>query len=380
MPTKKIESTQQPELDREKCSADVRLDSEGCESSRYSRRCYLTSIPGSIASISRLREAVRQLVGDFRDRNWRCGKRIRPMVTSDARGFTLIELVAALSIVAILIALSLPAIGRVRETSRRTTCDDHLRQLALAMHLHAGVFGFMPSNGGYIAGRANPLPAGLSVQPETLELSTGDIHLWGVGNPQLAGREQAGSWLYAILPFIEQQNAWQQVATQTRPSQVACPSRSGREPSRAFNDASGRYRGGDLVWAKTDYAANGYLIQKRPEICRFNKIADGLSSTVLLGEKSHDPMIQTPPSWIYDEPFWLGGSRGTTRKGAEISIDGQSENFRIGWGSAHGESLSMAGADGSVHHVAYETDVRVIEQLLDPNDSSQESTATIRWP
>lgn len=48
------------------------------------------------------------------------------------RAFTLVELLVVISIVALLAAVMLPVLGRVREGGRRTTCASNLRQLGLA--------------------------------------------------------------------------------------------------------------------------------------------------------------------------------------------------------------------------------------------------------
>ncbi len=52
-------------------------------------------------------------------------------------GFTLVELLAVISIVAILAALLLPALARARESSRRSACGNNLRQVNLAIRLYA---------------------------------------------------------------------------------------------------------------------------------------------------------------------------------------------------------------------------------------------------
>src|SRR3954468_9910193 len=61
----------------------------------------------------------------------------RMSIVRDPRAFTLVELLIVIGIIALLIALLLPTLGRAREAANRTACAANLRNLGSASHLFA---------------------------------------------------------------------------------------------------------------------------------------------------------------------------------------------------------------------------------------------------
>lgn len=98
-------------------------------------------------------------------------------------GFTLLELLVVIATIAILIALLVPAVQRVREAAARTQCANNLKQIALASHNCNDAFKVLPPAQGWFPGSAP------------------------------AGQAGWGGVFFHLLPFLEQQNLYQSTLT-----------------------------------------------------------------------------------------------------------------------------------------------------------------------
>jgi len=81
---------------------------------------------------------------------------VRPLSNVPGRrggrgAFTLIELLVSIGIIGMLISLLLPAVQQARETGRRNTCANNIRNLGLAMLAQADTAGRFPPSGYYHA-------------------------------------------------------------------------------------------------------------------------------------------------------------------------------------------------------------------------------------
>ncbi|MEI6637914.1 MAG: DUF1559 domain-containing protein, partial [Planctomycetota bacterium] len=60
-------------------------------------------------------------------------------------GFTLVELLTVMAIVAALVGLTVPAVQSARESARRVACGNQLRQIGLGLSAHESACRFFPA-------------------------------------------------------------------------------------------------------------------------------------------------------------------------------------------------------------------------------------------
>jgi prepilin-type N-terminal cleavage/methylation domain-containing protein/prepilin-type processing-associated H-X9-DG protein len=304
-------------------------------------------------------------------------------------GLTIVELLVVISIIGVLIALILPAVQAVRESSRKNTCKNNLRQICLATLQYST----------HSSGR---LPASWS----TVRDSDGKP----AATAKIAFYINSFSWRASILPFVGEQSLYDQLdrsltpvaaknseLTAQRLSLFQCPTTEGSP--RAVFTAGGNAELGlgatdyshvffvgreeteyNFISAPTTQVAGAWyglanlklsaanekfvapdeLVEARGS-APLNYITDGLSKTILIAEKAGFPNLYFNGSVADNSPWgggvWAAGELGGFGK-ARVNWSNFPSIYSFHTGGAH---IGMC--DGSVKLLSDETSTEIVVAL-----------------
>ncbi len=244
------------------------------------------------------------------------------------RGFTLVELLVVISIIGILAGLLLPAVQHSRETSRRLSCSNNLKNQVLALH------SFHDTN--------RRLPPG-----------------------HYAPHELDHAWSTYLLPFLEQNSVYDQIdlkrpwydrqgnyqATRAVLPVFRCPSSVYDAPG---DTDYGGIVGGSTLGGDLDAARNGVLgtVLKGHHYLRFADVTDGLSNTICIAE-SADRYEGYVGNWSNGWNAFVSNGLVNVEHGEIFSL--------------HPAGALAARADGSVFFIPHTTQHYIVSALCTRN-------------
>ena len=202
---------------------------------------------------------------------------VSPVHPRGPKGFTLVELLVVIAIIGTLVGLLLPAVQAARETARRSSCSNNLKQLGLGIHNHFDAKG------------ALPLTATAPPTATAAQITSG----WNYNYVLLSAHAM-------ILPFIEQQSVYSVMNPandcnwhhdnakfgKMRISTFLCPS-----ADNSFNNAAG-YGGNNYAWSTGSSTHSHFTgapdshngMFNPVKALKFKDATDGLSKTILAAE------------------------------------------------------------------------------------------------
>jgi prepilin-type N-terminal cleavage/methylation domain-containing protein len=295
------------------------------------------------------------------------------MTSATRRGFALFELLVAIAIIGILVALLLPAIQAAREAARRMQCGSNLKQQALGMHGFHDVYRRLPA-AHQIMPASYCTTYACDAPPRGL-----DAHGYPVEGP-------FWSWTMRIAPFIEMSSLYESVNLNAWPWWQ--PNPDGTDPNGHVcptfvcpSDARGGIRvnyGGHTVALTSYLGVTGRSQFKeaggQDGILYVNSavsmaaIVDGTSKTLMIGERP--PSSSQIYGWQWagagDEPYFgatdvvLGVLERACAPTAmpdfyrQGTVNDPTDLHRYHFWSLHPTGANWALADGSVRFIGYE--------------------------
>lgn len=289
---------------------------------------------------------------------------------SPRRGaFTLVELLAVMTLVGVLVALLLPAVQQAREASRQAKCTNNLHQIAIAMQNYHDSFRSFPS--GYVLaarGYDNTLPSAQKPSRDSDDMGESLKCEFLLANGQDTVREwacmgQAWGWHALLLEQMGQAtigidfsaarfNLGNVEAGRTPIESYTCP--SARVEESCLPQGMTQYRG-NMGWWDTPAGAgdlppnNGIFFQD--SAIRLGDITDGVSSTFLVGESQFGLWPDGYSCCVRvrrDKPHFDSMWRGSQQQPIP--------SVMLGFGSWHGAVLHFAMADGATRKVSKQID------------------------
>jgi prepilin-type N-terminal cleavage/methylation domain-containing protein len=313
-----------------------------------------------------------------------------PSASCRRRGFTLVELLVAIAIIGVLIALLGPAVQFARESARRTQCRNNLKQLGLGLQMYQTTFGVLPS--GYIY-NGPPLPA-----PPPVPTAFPRPMIIDAPPPQPVFQANGPGWAWAalMLPFVEQQALHDRIdfsvpveAPQCEPvrtvllSHLTCPSDTQTGVFTVLHELNGpigqaatnSYAAcfGSFGLMNTDPDHGSGLFQRNSRISEAD-INDGLSHTIAVGERcamfaqtpwagvmTGGTVRTTPSAPVYGAVTELAPAMVLARMGNRTLNSPYSEPYDFF--SPHIVVVHFLMADGSVHALDTSTHEDILHAL-----------------